>query len=788
LATAVVAAVVAALTIGVSTQIFHRSPSSPQFALTAGAGFTITSTISSSSTSQTPANLDIGAQRYLWYNVANPLSVPITVTSMSISAVTPPAGCAVSNLDLSGTSFAGTLLVPKAVGATDGTGAVAVPIKLINETGTQQNNPTSSTENCANKTFGFTYTGMAQYTDTTTTTLVASPNPSNSGQSVTFTATIAASNASADTANPSGTVNFYSCTTVACGSTTLLASPTISGGQATFSTTSLSNGSFIEAVYQGDSTNFAGSTSNVVTQMVNSSGTASTTTLTSSPNPSTSGQSVTFTADVNKVSGSHKPTGTVNFYSCTSVTGPCTTQIGTGTLGSNGSATFTTSTLSAGSHFIEAIYQGDSTFAGSTSNIVTQVVGSLATTTGLTSAPNPSSLGASVTFTATVARVSGTGSPTGTVNFYKCTSSSNCTTTAPNLLGSGSLSSGKATFTTSTLPVGNTFVEAVYQGVSGSFTTSNSNIVTQVVVVSSTSTALTSNPNPSLLGQSVTLSATVTKTAGSATPTGSVSFFSGAPTPGTHTLLGTGTLNASAQATLNTSGLTTGEHLFAVYGGATGFTGSTSPVITQTVISPPASCTGSFSNFLIGSPPFQILFGNNGNSFIYAFGGNYLISGGNGNDCIDAGDGNNAIGDGNGNDVVGAGNGDNGVLLGNGTDNVTLGNGSNIVGAGNGTDHVTVGNGSHNEVILGNGTDTVTIGTGSNNTITLGNGTDTVTIQSAGSNDTINGGQGNETIFLGSGTNNTFKGGKGHNTCHIPTGKTVSSLHDTVTNCTVVSP
>ena len=45
------------------------------------------------------------------------------------------------------------------------------------------------------------------------------------------------------------------------------------------------------------------------------------------------------------------------------------------------------------------------------------------------------------------------------------------------------------------------------------------------------------------------MTATVTKSSGSATPTGTVSFYSGTPT-GTHSLLGTGTLNSSAKATL----------------------------------------------------------------------------------------------------------------------------------------------------------------------------------------------------------------------------------------------
>jgi hypothetical protein len=49
------------------------------------------------------------------------------------------------------------------------------------------------------------------------------------------------------------------------------------------------------------------------------------------------------------------------------------TVLGTGTL-SDGSATFTTSTLKVGTTTIAAVYGGDSNFAGSTSKPVKEVV------------------------------------------------------------------------------------------------------------------------------------------------------------------------------------------------------------------------------------------------------------------------------------------------------------------------------------------------------------------------------------------------------------------------------
>src|SRR5262249_40238427 len=130
-----------------------------------------------------------------------------------------------------------------------------------------------------------------------------------------------------------------------------------------------------------------------------------TTTLVSSVNPSSSGQQVTFTATVTGAS----PSGQVTF----SDNG---TPIGTVQLVS-GVASLDISTLSAGNHTISASYTGDSHDAPSVSAQLVQVVNQSAstpTTTTLTSSPNPSDLGQSVTFTATV---SGS-SPTGSVTFF----------------------------------------------------------------------------------------------------------------------------------------------------------------------------------------------------------------------------------------------------------------------------------------------------------------------------------------------------------------------------------
>ena len=185
--------------------------------------------------------------------------------------------------------------------------------------------------------------------------------------------------------------------------------------------------------------------------------------LTSSQNPSTYGQSVTFTAQALVASGAYTPPDgeTVTFELGK-------TALGTGTL-FGGSASFMTSTLKGGTNSVTAVYGGDSNFLGSTSKAVKQVVDKATTSIKLTSSANPSSVGKSVTFTATVTpEFSGT--VTGKVVFYDGTT----------LLKSVAVSGGAAEFTTSKLATGPHSITATYGG-SADFTGSTSAAVIQTV-------------------------------------------------------------------------------------------------------------------------------------------------------------------------------------------------------------------------------------------------------------------------------------------------------------------
>ncbi len=388
----------------------------------------------------------------------------------------------------------------------------------------------------------------------TTTALTSSPNPSVYGQDTTLTATVAAAAPGAGT--PTGTITFSD------GSTVLATVP-LSGNTATLDTASLSVGTHpITATYNGD-TNFLPSGSASLPQIVNPASTS--TGLASSVNPSAFGQSVTFTATVSPTApGRGIATGTVTFYDGAN-------SLGTHTL-SGGVATLISSTLSVGSHSITATYNGDTNFLCSTSAPLSQSVGVDATATALTATPNPSVYGRNVTFTATVtAAAPGTGTPTGSVTFEDGTT----------VIGTGSLSGGVATFSTTTLDAGDHSITAVYSG-DQDYATSNASL-TQHVAQAATTTTIATSGSPSVYGQQVTFTATVASSTLGA-PTGTVTFHDGP------NILGTGSLSGGI-ATFSTSSLSVASHsITATYGGDTNFQISASaPLAQQVNIDPTAT-------------------------------------------------------------------------------------------------------------------------------------------------------------------------------------------------------
>ncbi len=266
-------------------------------------------------------------------------------------------------------------------------------------------------------------------------------------------------------------------------------------------------------------------------------------------------QTAQFTARINHT-GQGSPTGQVDFRDSGS-------SIGTVSVDSNGYARLSTSTLMGGTHFIAAYYLGDSGFAPSNSLGTHVVVTPLTTTTSVSSNLNPSSYGQGVTFTSSV--ISSQGTPTGTVTFRDGIQS----------LGSSPLNNGFAVLTTPLLNAGTHSITALYNG-SADYVTSTSNAITQIVNPAATTTTFVSSINPSVYGQSVMF--TITVSSANATPVGTVSVMDG------NTVVQNLTLNASGVAQISKSEIPVGTYpLKAVYHPNANFTGSASAIVRQIV-------------------------------------------------------------------------------------------------------------------------------------------------------------------------------------------------------------
>jgi hypothetical protein len=137
-------------------------------------------------------------------------------------------------------------------------------------------------------------------------------------------------------------------------------------------------------------------------------------------------------------------------------------------------------------------------------------------------------------------------------------------------------SGGVATYTADALLPGTYPITATFAATQN-YIGSNSSL-TQVVIVNSTDTALTSSPNPGYQGQVITLHVTITSPT-SVSAAGAVTVFDGTNPVGTQTL------DATGRATITTSTLAIGTHaLAAVYNPTPYFTASTSPVDLEVIL------------------------------------------------------------------------------------------------------------------------------------------------------------------------------------------------------------
>ncbi len=296
----------------------------------------------------------------------NPASAGATVTlTATVSSLDNPSGTTETPTGTVSFYDGATLLSTQTLSAGSGDVATAVCTSSSLAAGVTHN---------LTATFGGT-AGLATSTSTavalvvnaaapsaTTTMLTASPNPAAAGATVTLTATVTSAEGT-----PIGSISFSD-------GTSSLGTATLVNGVASITTSTLTAGTTqtLTASYAGNS-NFAASTSNTVSLVINAAtGIATNTMLTATPNPATAAATVTLTATVKSSNTSETPTGSVTFYDGTTI-------LGTSTLGAistdTATAIYTTNSLAAGTtHSLSATYLGNTTFTTSSSSTVSLVV------------------------------------------------------------------------------------------------------------------------------------------------------------------------------------------------------------------------------------------------------------------------------------------------------------------------------------------------------------------------------------------------------------------------------
>lgn len=338
---------------------------------------------------------------------------------------------------------------------------------------------------------------------------------------------------------------------------------------------SLNVGSYnLSASYSGDLLyNSSSTTSSVPVTILSTTASPTTTTLIAASGAINVGSSDTLTVNVSSLStGGQVPTGPVLFTDNGTALGQA--------LLVNGVATFTPTFSTGGLHTINAAYVGDANFVGSQSASlginVQSTTGSLPTTVSISSSTSAVAIGGAVQFSAQVTPTDPTGPvPTGTVSFVA----------NGNVIATAVLNGqGIATLTTTALPAGIDTVVADYSGDGTYAPAVSSSINVDVgtnITRSPTSVVLTTSSTTVAPGQSVTLTATATSTAG--TPQGIVSFLQGTATIGAATL-------SNGIATFTTAALSAGVDSFqAVFNGGGLFAPGASNTISVSIGAAPPS-------------------------------------------------------------------------------------------------------------------------------------------------------------------------------------------------------
>ncbi len=494
----------------------------------------------------------------------------VLVTATAASGVGTPSGTV--SVVVSGTSQTGTgVLVASGINTSSVT--ITLAAKTVGGQTLSINCSGDQNFSCYNPLTKRVSIGKA----TPTLNFSYAPSPAVSGANITLTASLTTVGKAPA---PSGNVEFFD------GATVLNAGTLTNGATTSFGTVPMSATHSILATYDGDA-NY-----NPVTASGNtSSPIATTTTLVSSNAAPAYGQTATFTATVASVNGTAAGAGVVTFID--SISG----LFGKAPL-SNGTATFSNSSLPGGFSNVTASYRGDSTHSASLSGAVPEVV--LPETDQITvQVPSTATFGFNIPVTILVTSASTTGPspPTGSVTLTP--TGAGYTGSYSAALSSVGGNTGSATLDVPGSGAGTVAFSVTYNG-DRNFAAAGPITLSATIAKVNASTSLTLNPIEPMTGQPTILTAQVA-TAGSVGPAGTVTFLNGG------VVVGSSSLNSNGVATIMTS-FTGGNHVIAAqYHGDNNYTISTSPsvntssgtVATTAALASSASTVASGKNFVL---------------------------------------------------------------------------------------------------------------------------------------------------------------------------------------------
>jgi hypothetical protein len=537
-----------------------------------GGSYNITATYSGdSSYASTTASINVTVQpEAANFQISAPASVSLGGTLTAVVTLSSASGF--------GTPSGSVLVTPSGI-----TSATPITQTLTGSNGTASGSYAFATNQAGSVSLQASCTSLDPsftcFTPQSSTTTVPQATPSialtvmptnpMAGAPVTMTAAVSG----VAGIGPTGSVQFFDGTTsVGFGS----------APNATF-TGKLGSGTShaITAVYQGDS-NYLKATSNAVNLSV---GTVSTTTsVNASALTASYGQSITLNITVvpSSVVNGTQPTGTLSFTGAGAITSSPV---------SGGSANITLNNLAVGTYTIGTSYSGDANYAASTGNNVVLTItpsnaslnaslsstsfttGSTSTLTVTVTLPGSAQLAPGNTFIATIAGVTGA---TYTGTFAVNTG--------------GNTGTGSATIPA---PAAGTYQMQITCGANANFTCTPTSLSISSTSTTGggsatgttpTTTVLTYSPLKPAVGQTITLTATVSAAAAAVTANpiaGKVSFFDGTMLLGTASIATVGA-NGVATATVTLTG-TMAHSLTATYQGNTVYAASTSAAVPLTL-------------------------------------------------------------------------------------------------------------------------------------------------------------------------------------------------------------